>query len=138
MCYNIFITKLAIASLYRRFFKMARVRRLSLRKRREIQKKAEEKAFQYALTSNATDLIMTFVLPRLMSSVKSSSNFSQCPTITIERIGADYFFKMGKYRSLVSFTPINEEVLQEALSLAPAYELVPDGSDGKATFSMVL
>lgn len=116
---------------------MARGKRLSLRKRREIQQKAEDKAFQYALTSNATELITTFVLPRLMSSANNPTGIIQYPTMTIEKNGSDYFFQMGKYRRVMPFTLICEEVLQEALSLAPAYELIPDGSNGKATFSMV-
>lgn len=115
-----------------------RGRKLSLRRRREIQKKEEQMAYQQDLTTNAMDFIMGFIIPRLMSSVNNSTSLSQSYTITIEKNGTTYFFQQGRYKGLLPFDPINDEIIEEALTLAYGYELVPERTGGKASFSMLI
>jgi len=117
---------------------MINVKKLPLRRQRRMRSVDDSQVFQYALTSDATDFIKTFILPRLMSRAQMSSNIGQWSTITIEKEGTQYFFQMGRYRSVMPYAPINDEILQEALSMAPAYALVPNGSGGKASFSMLV
>ena len=112
-------------------------KRLSLRKRRELAKKAEAKEFQHELTSNATEFITSFVLPRLMASAQMVvPGVSKLPTMTIDKADSGYYFQIGRYKNAMPFDPINADIIQEALSLAPAYELIPAGNADKAYFSM--
>ena len=116
---------------------MANKKRLSLRKRREIARKTEAKEFQIALTSAATDFITAFVLPQLMANAQCiCPGVSRLPTITIDKADTGYFVQVGKYKTAMPADRVNGDILQEALSLAPAFELIPYGNAEKASFSM--
>ncbi len=113
--------------------------KLSLRKRRELAKKAEAKEFQHELTSNATEFITSFILPRLMASAQMvAPGVSKLPTMTIDKGDSGYYFQIGRYKNAMPIDTINADIIQEALSLAPAYQLIPAGNADTAYFSMPL
>lgn len=116
---------------------MANKKRLSLRKRREIAQQTEAREFQVALTNAANDLITTFILPKLMANAQCiCPGVSRLPTMTFGKAGSGYFFQVGNYKKEMPADSINGDIILEALSLAPAFELIPYGNAEKASFSM--